>query len=154
MQLNRLAFLKSLTAGALMALGAAHAADQGSPADAEAMVNKAVAYIKANGVEKALAEFNTGSSFKDRDLFVVAYDLNGVCLAYAPNPKLVGKNLIDLKDPNGVELIRMLTTLAKEKGKGWSGTYHGPHPITKQLQAKVMYVARVGELWVGTGVYK
>ena len=46
--------------------------------EAKAMVAKAVAYVQANGAEKAYAEF-TGKSpaFIDRDLYVVVYGLNG-----------------------------------------------------------------------------
>ena len=80
--------------------GSAHAADQGTAAEAEAMVKKAVAYIKANGPEKAYDEFTNGKFFKDRDLYVVVYDLNGKNLAQGAHPKLVGKDLIGLKDPD------------------------------------------------------
>ena len=74
--------------------GAAHAADQGTAAEAEAMVKKAVAFIKANGADKSYEEFTNGKSFKDRDLYIIVYDLNGKNLAQGANPKLVGKDLI------------------------------------------------------------
>ena len=60
--------LLSTSALSLMMAGTAHAADQGTAQEAEAMVKKAVAYIKANGPEKAYEEFTNGKSFKDRDL--------------------------------------------------------------------------------------
>lgn len=50
----------------LFMVGAAQAADNGTAAEAEAMVKKAVAYIKANGPDKAYDEFTNGKSFKDR----------------------------------------------------------------------------------------
>lgn len=77
----------------------AQAADRGTAAEAEAMVKKAVAYIKEKGPEKAYDEFTNGKQFKDRDLYVIVYDLNGKNLAQGANPKLVGKDLIGLKDP-------------------------------------------------------
>ena len=80
----------------LLMATSATAADKGTPAEAEAMVKRAVAYIKANGTEKAYDEFTNGKSFKDRDLYIIVYDLNGKNLAQGANPKLVGKNLIAL----------------------------------------------------------
>lgn len=138
----------------LMLVGAAQAADQGTAAEAEAMVKRAVAYIKANGPEKAYDEFTNGSSFKDRDLYISVYDLSGKNLAHGANPKLVGKDLMGLKDLDGKLLVQMLTDLAKTKGKGWSENYKFSHPITKKVGDKVMYLERVGDTWVGVGIYK
>ena len=60
-----------------MMAGTAQANDQGTAAEAEARDKKAVAYSKANGPEKAYEEFTNGKSFKDRDLYIIVYDLNG-----------------------------------------------------------------------------
>ena len=54
----------------LTTAGGVWAADQGTAAEAEAMVKKAVAYLKANGPEKSAEEFTNGKMFKDRDLYV------------------------------------------------------------------------------------
>lgn len=140
--------------GALMMLGGAHAADQGTAAEAEAMVRKAVAYIKTYGPDKAYEEFTSGKSFKDRDLYVVVYDLNGKNLAQGANPKLVGKDLIGLKDPDGKPLIKMFVDLAKEKGKGWVEGYKFLNPVTQKIEGKAMYLERVGDTLVGCGIYK
>ncbi len=72
----------------------AGAQSKGSKDEAVAMVKKAVAYLKANGRDKALAEIsNTQGMFVDRDLYVVVYDMQGNCLAHGANAKQVGKNL-------------------------------------------------------------
>ena len=102
----------SLSFGLVMA-GTAAAADNGTAAEAEAMVKKAVAFIKTNGTEKAYEEFTHGKGFKDRDLYIIVYDLNGKNLAQGANPKLVGKDLTGLKDPDGKSLIQMFVDLAK-----------------------------------------
>jgi cytochrome c len=149
--------LKSLARNALLGLalvGAAHAADQGTPAEAEAMVKKAVAHIKAVGPEKAYDEFTNGKSFKDGDLYVIVYDLNGKNLAQGANPKLVGKDLIGLKDPDGKPIIKMFVDLAKEKGKGWVEGYKFMNPVTQKMEIKAMYLERVGDTLVGCGIYK
>jgi cytochrome c len=139
--------------GVMMA-GAAHAADQGTAAEAEAMVKKAVAYIKANGPEKSYDEFTNGKSFKDRDLYIIVYDLNGKNLAQGANPKLVGKDLIGLKDPDGKPLIQMFVDLAKTKGKGWVDGYKFLNPVSQKIEGKAMYLERVGDTLVGCGIYK
>nr|WP_295775971.1 cache domain-containing protein [Rhodoferax sp.] len=138
----------------LMMSTATHAADQGTAAEAEAMVKKAVAYIKTNGPEKAYEEFTNGKSFKDRDLYIIVYDLNGKNLAQGANPKLVGKDLIGLKDPDGKPLIQMFVDLAKAKGKGWVEGYKFLNPVSQKIEGKAMYLERVGDTLVGCGIYK
>ena len=135
-------------------LTGAHAADRGTAAEAEAMVKKAVAYIKEKGPEKAYDEFTNGKQFKDRDLYVIVYDLNGKNLAQGANPKLVGKDLIGLKDPDGKPLIQMFVDLAKTKGKGWVEGYKFLNPVTQKIENKAMYLERVGDTLVGCGIYK
>jgi cytochrome c len=152
-----LAALRTFLSVSLMSLGllnAAHAGDQGTAAEAEAMVKRATAYIKANGAEKAYEEFTHGKSFKDRDLYIIVYDLNGKNLAQGANPKLVGKDLIGLKDPDGKPLIQMFVDLAKSQGKGWVEGYKFLNPVTQKMETKSMYLERVGDTLVGCGIYK
>lgn len=149
--------LKMLISTSVLGLvmsGAASAADQGTAAEAEAMVKKAVAHIKANGPEKSYEEFTNGKSFKDRDLYIIVYDLNGKNLAQGANPKLVGKDLIGLKDPDGKPLIQMFVDLAKTKGKGWVEGYKFLNPVSQKIEGKAMYLERVGDTLVGCGIYK
>lgn len=146
--------LLSLATMGFLMTGAAQAADQGTAPEAEAMVKRAVAYLKANGPEKAAEEFTNGKSFKDRDLYVVYTEFNGHVLAHGGNPKLVGKNLTGMKDSEGNPFFQMLLDLAKTKGKGWSGTYRFMNPATQKIESKVMYLESVGETYIGVGVYK
>ncbi|MFZ2309642.1 MAG: cache domain-containing protein [Rhodoferax sp.] len=134
--------------------GTALAADNGTAAEAQAMTQRAVAYLKANGPEKAAQEFTHGTSFKDRDLYVSYYDLSGKVLGHGANPKLVGKDLSGLKDPDGKLIIQMIGDLAKTKGKGWTEPYKFRNPTTDKIAEKVIYVERVDDTWVGVGVYK
>jgi signal transduction histidine kinase len=155
--MKSLAFLKSIARTALIGLamcGVARAADQGTASEAEAMVKRAVAQIKSAGAEKAYDEFTNGKSFKDRDLYIVVYDLNGKNLAQGANPKLVGKELIGLKDPDGKPIIKLFVDMAKEKGKGWVEDYKFMNPVTKKMEVKAMYLERVGDTLVGCGIYK
>lgn len=154
--MNRQQLLKGLALVALFPFAAAvHAADTvGTAAEAEAMVKKAAAYIKAHGNDKAFEEVTNGKTFKDRDLYVYIYDLNGKCVAHGANAKLVGKDLMGLKDPDGKPLVKMLVDMAKDKGKGWTETVKFRNPTTDKIQTRVNYVERVGDYAVGSGVYK
>lgn len=151
---SRIKRLLSAAVAGLLLAGSALAADQGTAAEAEAMVRKAVAHIKAAGPEKAYDEFTNGKSFKDRDLYIIVYDLNGKNLAQGANPKLVGKDLIGLKDPDGKPLIQMFIDLAKTKGKGWVEGYKFLNPVSQKIEGKAMYLERVGDTLVGCGIYK
>lgn len=146
--------LSMLALAGFMAHGSASAADQGTAAEAEAMVKKAVAYIKANGNDKAYEEITNGKTFKDRDLYVFAYDFTGKNLAHGANPKLVGKDLSGLKDPDGKLIIPPLVEIAKSKGKGWSESFKFRNPSTEKMEPKVVYVERVGDILLGCGIYK
>ena len=130
------------------------AADHGSRDEAVALVKKAVAHIKANGHDKSYDEFTNGKSFKDRDLYVIVYDLNGKNLAQGGNPKLLGKDLINLKDPDGFPVIQKFVELAKTKGTGWVDGYKFMNPVTQKMESKAMYLERLGETLVGAGIYK
>ena len=51
------------------------AQQRGTPAEAKKMVDEAIAYIKANGQEKAFAEINNlKGKFVDWDLYLTVYD--------------------------------------------------------------------------------
>ncbi|MHB8772493.1 MAG: cache domain-containing protein [Syntrophales bacterium] len=137
-----------------MAGSGAFAAEYGTPAEAEAMVKKAVAEIKATGKDKAFAEFNNPKGkFVDRDLYITVYDLSGKCLSHGANPKMIGKDLIGLKDPDGNLFIKERIEIAKGKGGGWQD-YKFTNPVTKKVEPKSMYFEKAGDIIVACGAYK
>ncbi len=88
-----------VVASVAMLSGTAFAADAATKAEALAMVEKAVAYIKAQGADKAYAEIdNPSGQFVDRDLYIVVYGLDGMVLAHGADKARVGTNQIDDKD--------------------------------------------------------
>ncbi|KIF80118.1 cache domain-containing protein [Noviherbaspirillum autotrophicum] len=138
----------------VLVLGSAGAADKTKQEEAVALVKKAAAYLNANGKEKALAEFsNPKGQFVERDLYVFVNDLNGNTMAHGGNPKLIGKNVIELKDADGKLFIKEMSELAKTKGKGWVD-YKWPNPVTKAIEEKTTYIERVGDVMIGCGIYK
>ncbi len=138
----------------MVIVSAAHADDFGTPAEAEALVKKAVALIQSSGPEKAYDEITNGKSLKDRDLYVAVNDFNGKNLAHGGNPKMVGKDLTSMKDSDGNFPTKMMIDVAKGKGKGWTGAYKAVNPVTKKIQDKIGYVERVGDTLVVAGAYK
>jgi cytochrome c len=138
----------------VMALTLQAQGKRGTAAEAEAMVKKAVAYLKANGQEKALAEFSDlKGKFVDGDLYVFVYDMTGKCIAHGGNPKMVGKDLIDMKDADGKSFVKERIEIAKGKGKGWQN-YKWSNPTTKAIEDKTAYIEKVDDVIIGCGAYK
>lgn len=119
----------------------ASAADRATEAEAQQMVVKAVALIKSAGPEKAYKVFteHPDGAFKDRDLYVFVYDFDGKCLAQGGNPKMVGKNLIAIKDVEGNPFIQGMLDVVKTKKKGWYGPYKFNNVETKTIEPKKSY---------------
>jgi cytochrome c len=137
-----------------LACGAAWGAEGASAKDAEAMVKKGVAYIKSNGKDKTYAEvINKHGQFTDRDLYLTIYRLDGMVMAHGANEKMVGRNLIDLKDIDGKEFVKERMELAKSKSGFWQD-YKFTNPVSKRVEPKSMYCEREDDLVVCGGVYK
>ncbi|EJL90913.1 methyl-accepting chemotaxis protein [Herbaspirillum sp. CF444] len=122
--------------------------------EAVAMVRRAVQHVKQQGKEAALADFSRPApEFKQRDLYINVIDLNGNTLAHGENAKLIGRNLIDLKDADGKLFIKQFVDTARSAGKGWID-YRWPNPVTAVLEEKTTYIEEVGGFVIGCGIYK
>lgn len=131
-----------------------HAQTKATAAEATAMVKKGIAFIKANGKEKGYAEIsNKAGQFIDRDLYLVVYGLDGMVRAHGANEKMIGKNLIDLKDVDGKEFVKERVELAKSKGTFWQD-YKFTNPTNKKIEPKSMYCEKLDDVAVCGGIYK
>jgi signal transduction histidine kinase len=129
----------------------------GTEAEAQQMVKKAVALIKSGTPESAYKAFteHPDGAFKDRDLYVFVYDFQGNCLAQGANPKMVGKNLIELKDMDGNFLIKGQIDMVKAKKSGWYGPYKFNNPVSNKLDVKKSYCEQgAGDTMVCVGIYQ
>ncbi|MEO8410652.1 MAG: cache domain-containing protein, partial [Propionivibrio sp.] len=118
-----------------------YAADYGTEAEAKAMLEKAVAAVKADKA-KALAEFTKGEGgFKDRDLYPFCGGADG---NFTAHPSLVGKSLKDLKDKAGKPLGEEMYKVAKE-GTLTPVSYMWPRPGATEPVQKVSYVTKVDD---------
>lgn len=146
--------LMSALACALIAPLAAQAQTKASAAEATAMVKKGVAFLKANGKEKGYAEIsNKSGQFTDRDLYLVVYGLDGTVHAHGANGKMIGKNLIELKDIDGKPFVKERVELAKTKGTFWQD-YKFTNPVDKKIEPKSMYCEKLEDTVVCGGIYK
>lgn len=122
--------------------------------DAKALVKRAAAYVKYQGKEKGLAEISTPKGMFDKgELYVFAYDLQGVMLAHPKNPALIGQNLIAVPDTEGKLFRKEIVEKAKSQGSGWVD-YVYLNPETNKQEHKTTYFQKVGDIIVCCGVYK
>jgi len=140
--------------GSLTAPIAAQAQTHATAPEAIAMVKKGVAFIKANGAAKGLAEIsNKSGQFVDRDLYLVVYGLDGTVRAHGANEKMIGKNLISLKDIDGKAFVQERVDLAKSKGIFWQD-YKFTNPVSRKVEPKSMYCEKLDDAAVCGGIYK
>jgi cytochrome c len=148
-------FRHLLLAAALAASATTSFAAEGGATkpEAEAMVKKGVAYITAHGAEKGYEEISKKpGQFTDRDLYLTVYKLDGTVMAHGSNQKMVGKNLIDLKDIDGKAFVKERVDLAKAKGAFWQ-EYKFTNPENKKIEPKIMYCERLNDTAVCGGIY-
>ncbi len=131
------------------------AGEFGTREEAVAMVKQVIARFAQSGPEATFkaVDDKANPAFHDRDLYPFIYDLKGVAVAHGARPALIGKNLISLKDQNGVYIIQEMIAVAKGPGSGWVD-YKWPNPITDKIEDKSSYIEKMGDYFVGVGVYR
>ena len=130
------------------------AAEYGTKDEAVAMVKRVQERFNKDGAQATFdAVTAKDPAFNDRDLYPFIYRLDGVNVAHGARPALIGKNLIKIKDPDGVQLISDMVGIAKGPGSGWI-TYKWPNPLTNLIEDKTAYIERMGDYFVGVGVYR
>lgn len=146
--LRKLAFVSAFVVSGYV--GGASAVEYGTPAEARAMLDKAVVAVKADKA-KALVMFTKGEGgFKDRDLYPYCGGPDGMFTAH---PTLLGKSLKDLKDKAGKPLGEEVYGAAKE-GSITEVSYVWTRPGQTDPVAKVAYVTRIGDQVCAVGYYK
>ena len=126
----------------------------GTAAEAKAMLEKAVAAVKADKA-KALAMFNKGEGgFKDRDLQPFCFNVSDGKIVAATVPSLLGTDIRALTDKTGKVFGQDVYKAAIE-GKITEISYMFPRPGTDPtLFEKVSFVTGVADLGCGVGYFK
>jgi cytochrome c len=134
---------------------AAVAAEHGTADQAKAMVERACAYLKAVGPEKAFAAFMdpANKDFHDRDLYVFVRSMDGNTVAHGANKAMIGHTSLESKDADGKLYNKEIMETAIAKGSGWVD-YRWPDPVDKKIEQKSSYVQKEGNYVIGAGFYK
>ncbi|SDR98510.1 TAXI family TRAP transporter solute-binding subunit [Bradyrhizobium canariense] len=140
---------------ALIAAVPADAAEFGTRDEAAAMVKRVQDKFKKDGPEATFRAINSKApGFVDRDLYPFVTELTGLCVANGVTPAVTGKNLIDLKDQDGKFMIQQFVkTASTAPGRGWVD-YRWLNPVTKTIEDKSALIERMGNYFVGVGVYR
>ena len=151
--------IAAASAVALMFSATAFAQQGGTAQEAKAMLDKAVAAVKADKT-KALDQFNKREGgFSDRDLYVFCANVADAKLVALGNPnakQLIGTDARTLKDANGMAYGQAIFN-AGQKPEGQVTEVSGylfsrpsdPTPVPKNS-----FVEKVGDIYCGVGYYK
>ena len=101
-----------------------------------------------------LRKLNNPIRFLDnKSGYFFIYDNQGVCMSLPPKQELQGKSLIDMKDQNGLYLVKELLKAAQNGGGFVS--YVWPKPPSNDLKNKLSYARLIPgtNFMIGTGIY-
>jgi hypothetical protein len=143
-----------------LAAGSAWGNDFGTRAEAEKMLKRAVAVLKADE-RRALDLFTSGDGgFIHKDLYVFCAGNDGMLTAH---PHFMGINLKGWKDKTGKAVGEEIYAIARE-GEFAQVSYSAPRPKGGKSSAvtaseadqveKVSFVTKVGSQICGVGFYK
>lgn len=111
----------------------------GSRDEARAMVRKAVTHYQRVGQAQAWADFTQpGGAFTERDLYVYVMDMDGRNTAHGANARLVGRDLVPIRDVDGKPFVAEILDKARAGHAGWTD-YKWTHPLTKDIGATSAY---------------
>ena len=153
MSKSSFAFALAIAAGLLWSAVAIGAQQFGTADEAKAMLERAVAALKADKAT-ALAQFNDKSNkqFHEHDLYVFCFNASDGNTVAHPNPALINTNVRAFNFKGDAIGQRVF-----DAAKGPNPTtvdYLFPKPGTTEPAPKESFVTRVGELGCGVGYYK
>lgn len=160
MKMKKLCTALSASLGVFFLFSAAFAAspEPKSPQakQVKAMVDKAAALVDRKG-DSAFPEFKKkGGKWFKGDAYIIVGDMKGKNIVNAAFPEFEGKNVLDLKDPDGKPIVQSFIDAVKTKDSGWV-EYLWPKPGETKPAKKFTYVkkAKLAEenVYVGAGFY-
>ncbi|WP_457363667.1 cache domain-containing protein [Pseudomonas sp. TE3610] len=124
-----------------------------SAQQAQALLDKAVAGIKADQ-KQALLDINSlkGGYLQD-DLYVFVVDLDSHrYLAHGTNQRLVNVDFNTVRDPDGKPVGEPILAMMAKQDSG-EYDYRWRNPVTSHVEDKHVYVRKVGQVMVAVGYY-
>lgn len=126
---------------------------QGTAEEAIGLVQRAASLHQGTSRDQFLrAITDKNQPYHDRDMYVFVLDTAGTYLAFGGNSAKVGTRVQDIPGIAGDQLVSDIVAQA-DRGPGWV-EYNIVNPATGAVQTKMSYVCRVGDLYLGCGVYK
>lgn len=149
--------LPALVLMALVLMAAAlpaFAADRSTPEQARALVQEAVASLKAKGPDAAAAAFNDRKGpFVRHDLYVFVFDATtGRYVASGANPALAGTDATDLSDAEGKPVVQSMIAATRDTASAFVDYVWLNRSINK-VEHKHSFVVHEGKYLVGSGYY-
>jgi hypothetical protein len=143
-----IAVFLALVAGPAFAAAPANAP---TPAEAKAMLAKAVAYYKEHGRGSALEAFNKRKPpFSDRTLYVFCIGPDKKLAADGEYREYIGQSADLIKDASGKMLGQAMLDAAAGPGELH---YSWFNPATHLIEPKVSYLAKIESDVCGVGTY-
>ena len=134
------------------------AAIKGEVQSAASIVREFITAVDKGEMSEKDAQERAKATLRDvrwgkNDYFFITTEA-GINIMAGPLPQLVGKNMIDFKDPNGFYFVRALIAAAAQTDGGFV-SYMFPRPGSSEPLPKMSYALEVRPWnWViGTGVY-
>lgn len=126
---------------------------QGTADEAVVLVERAAQQWGRSAPEVFLSTLtDPGQPYYDRDMYVFVLDASGAYLAFGGNPAKVGTRVQEVAGVDGERLLADIMAQA-ERGPGWV-EYDFTNPMNGSIQTKMSFVQRVGDWYLGCGVYK
>ncbi len=148
--------LVSLLLIAAPAFADKHKQKRGTPAQARAMVARAVALFDKEGMRAAFDRFTNrpGAEFNHLDLyiFVLKAEKGARIVSHAQTRSIIGTDAASLIDPNGLNIGRAILDKATAKG-AWVD-YGWKDPLTGKVVPKSSWVVRHKGHIFGCGIHK
>jgi cytochrome c len=123
--------------------------------DVQALVERAVEYVRVNGRRQAFTAFNRpDGGFINGDLYIFCDDAAGLNLANGANPNLVGHNLAAVRDADGKLPALDLYRMTQAQGQGWYD-FLWPNPATGRVERKIVFAKRIDDqAFCASGYYQ
>jgi cytochrome c len=134
-------------------LGAANAQDRATADQAKDLAAKAAVQVSSAGAASYDAFMNGQAPWVDRDLYIVVVARDGTILAHGLNKALVGKNLWEAKDPDGVRFIQEAVRTADANPNGGWYKLKFAHPQSRKIEPKENFAVKVSDVIVISGFY-
>jgi signal transduction histidine kinase len=132
-----------------------------------AIVESAYDYISkhSDNMKDVQEKLQKDSRFRDDDnhlyVFMHTYDREkkeAVCIGHGVRPELLGKNMWNLRTPNGRLLFQEEVDLIEHHDQFWL-EYEWLNPYTNEIQTKRSFFKKIilkngAKAWVGSGFWK